>query len=491
MNFSIYLIGFLAFLACLISLVIFAFKRKKKRNIFISLGISFLFMIISTTISNGTNTNNQNEIDSSSDDSILITSTNNQNVLQNVPTQVILPFEQKLKIHFLDVGQADSILIELPNKKNILIDAGNNADSEYISSYINTLGIKQFDLVIGTHPHEDHIGSLDTIINNYTVKQIIMPKVPANTKTFEDVLTSIAAKNLKITAPIPEQTYIYDNAKLTILAPNSTEYADVNNYSVVTKLEYGENSFLFTGDAENISENEILLKKFDIKADLLKVGHHGSNSSTTSEFLKAVNPTHAVISCGKDNKYGHPNTETIDILNSNNIGVYRTDEVGAIIATSDGKNITIDKNKSTIQINAPPIIKTNNTASEKIDLPAGTKFIGNKNSHKLHSLNCAFAKKIDLKNKVYFKDITTAQNQGYQPCGHCKPFVIISQNNKQTTPEKNTNSTPMYVGSKNSDKFHKLNCSSAKRIKKSNLVYFYSRQEAINAGYIPCKRCHP
>lgn len=539
MDLFIFSLGFLGFIACLITLIIFAFKRKKKKTVLLSLGLSFTFMVVGLSMPHPENTATDKNItasklennetvafvktettisDSEKNSKLIVSSDTNittKSLAKSIPNlnvkdektseTPILPFSQTLKVHFLDVGQADSILIEMPNNKNILIDAGNNGDSTYISSYIRILGIKQFDLVIGTHPHEDHIGSLDTVINNYDVKQIIMPKVSATTKTFEDVLTSIASKNLKITTPVPGQTYIYDDAKLTILAPNSSEYADVNNYSVVAKLEYGENSFLFTGDAEDISENEILLNKFDIKSDVLKVGHHGSNSSTTSEFLKAVNPKYAVISCGKDNQYGHPGIETIDLLNSNNINIYRTDEAGAIVAISDGKNLTINKNKSTIKINAPPIIKTTETktTTKKIEVPSDAKYIGNKNSHKLHTLDCSYASKINTENREYFSDVETAHEQGYEPCGHCTPFVLhpwrntIVTDTDSTSSEKyvekkdTSNTSPMYVGSKNSDKFHKLSCSSAKRIKNANLRYFYSRQEAINAGYVPCKRCNP
>lgn len=275
-----------------------------------------------------------------------------------------------LEVHFIDVGQADSILIKTPTGESMLIDAGNNADSDLVYSYLKAQNIEKLNVVIGTHPHEDHIGSLDTVINNFDVEKVYMPKVSHTTKTFEDVLLAIKNKGLKITTPIPGDTFNLGQAKCTILAPNSSTYEELNNYSVVLKLEYGNTSFLFTGDAEDISEKEILNKGYDVKADLLKVGHHGSSTSTTESFLKAVSPKYAVISVGKDNKYGHPDNVVLERLVNANIQVYRTDEVGTIIATSDGKNITLDKNASTIQINAPPVANTqsNNESPEETSI---------------------------------------------------------------------------------------------------------------------------
>lgn len=264
-----------------------------------------------------------------------------------------------LKVHFIDVGQADSILIQAPTGENMLIDAGNNTDSDLIVNYLKTQGVNKLDYVIGTHPHEDHIGGLDVAINTFEIGKVIMPKASTTTKTFEDVLNAIKSKNLKITTPVSGDTFDLGQAKCTILAPNSNTYEELNNYSVVLKLEYGNTAFLFTGDAEDISENEMINKGYNLSADVLKVGHHGSNTSTTESFLKAVSPKYAVISVGKDNKYGHPDNEVLERLANANIQVYRTDEVGTILVTSDGENITIDKNASIVQINVP----TTNTKS--------------------------------------------------------------------------------------------------------------------------------
>ncbi len=203
----------------------------------------------------------------------------------------------------------------------MLIDAGDNQYEQTVVNYLKQNKVSKLDYVIGTHPHADHIGGLDAIINAFDIEKVIMPKVTHTSKTFEDVIVAIKNKGLKITTPHTGDTYTLGDAKFTIVAPNSSSYDNLNNYSVVLNLKHGSNSFLFTGDAENISENEILNKNYDIKADVLKVGHHGSNSSTSTEFLKAVNPKYAVIQVGENNKYGHPHAEVIDRLQQHNIEI--------------------------------------------------------------------------------------------------------------------------------------------------------------------------
>jgi beta-lactamase superfamily II metal-dependent hydrolase len=244
-----------------------------------------------------------------------------------------------IKIHYIDVGQGDCELIQIEDK-NILIDAG-TSDKKALD-YLKSIEIKKIDYAIATHPHEDHIGSMDDVIKAFDIVNFYAPKATTNTKTFENMVKSLKAKDLKMSVPKIGEEITVGNAILTFLAPNGDRYEDLNNNSIVVKLKYGNNSFIFMGDAEDISEGEILKKQLDIKADILKIGHHGSRSSTTQEFLDKVNPKYAVISCEKGNDYGHPHKETLTKLNDKNINVFRTDLNGTIIAESDGKEISFN-----------------------------------------------------------------------------------------------------------------------------------------------------
>lgn len=244
----------------------------------------------------------------------------------------------ELKVHYINVGQADSILVQQGNS-NMLIDAGNNVDAKTIVDYLKSQGVRKLDYVIGTHPHADHIGSMDVVIKTFDVGKVYMPKETSNTKTYKDVITSIKAKNLKITAPKPGESFKLGEAECTILAPNSDKYKDINDTSIVLKVAFGQNKFLFEGDAESTSEKEMLAKGFDAKADVIKLGHHGSHSSSSNEFLDKVQPSYAVISCGGGNDYGHPHKKTMDKLKQRKVKVFRTDESGTVVITSDGKNI--------------------------------------------------------------------------------------------------------------------------------------------------------
>ncbi len=243
-----------------------------------------------------------------------------------------------LEVSFLDVGQADSILIQ--NKEEfMLIDAGNNNDGDLLVDYFHSLGIEEFQYVVGTHPHEDHIGGLDTIINEFQIDKIYLPDVITTTTTFTDLLGAIENKNMTYTVPTIGETFSLGEANIEVIY-TGTDTTDLNNTSIVLKLTFGNTSFLFTGDATSTTEKQILNK--DINADVLKVGHHGSKYSTTDEFLNKVNPKYAIISVGKNNSYGHPNQSTLDKFKQKNIQIFRTDELGTILVTSDGETITID-----------------------------------------------------------------------------------------------------------------------------------------------------
>jgi len=248
-----------------------------------------------------------------------------------------------LKVHFIDVGQGDSIFIQSPTGETMLIDAGVPQMGNRVVNYLKNLGIKKIDILVGTHPHEDHIGGMDYVIDNFDIGKFYMPKVTTNTKTFEYVLNAAKNKGLKIdVAKAGVSLDLGSEASAKMIAPNGTKYDDLNEYSAVIKLTYGDTSFLFTGDAGAESEKEMINQGYDLKSDVLKIGHHGSYTSTTTAFLNAVDPEYAVISSGKGNDYGHPHSVTLKKLKVRNIPVYRTDECGTIVATSDGHKISFN-----------------------------------------------------------------------------------------------------------------------------------------------------
>ena len=258
-----------------------------------------------------------------------------------------------LEIHFIDVGQADSIFIK-KGQEAMLIDAGNNKDGKTVVEYIKNQNVSKLNYVIGTHPHADHIGGLDDVIDNLDIDKLIMPNAIANTKTFEDVLDSIDKKGLKITKPKVGDRYTLNGAEFIVLAPNGESYESLNDYSVVVKLIDGETSFLFTGDAEALSEKEMLKSNRNLlKSDVLKVGHHGSVTSTSQEFLDAVDPYIAVISSETGNSYGHPHKEIIERLTEKNIDICRTDLQGTIIIKSNGKSLEFNDKEIVLNNNSP------------------------------------------------------------------------------------------------------------------------------------------
>ncbi|BAF58748.1 predicted hydrolase [Pelotomaculum thermopropionicum SI] len=251
-----------------------------------------------------------------------------------------------LRVHFLDVGQGDSILVQFPNGRNMLVDAGKNDSASTVISYLKKNRVKKIDYLVGTHPHEDHIGSLDAVIKSFEIGEIFMPKAVTGTESFRDVLAAVKNKGLQIKTAKAGVSILEDgNLFAKIIAPCGPEYEGLNNYSAVIKVEYGDVAFLLAGDAEELSEKEILAGGADVKAQVLKVGHHGSHSSTSTEFLKAVAPKYAVISAGAGNDYHHPHQVTLDKLSKAGVTVLRTDEKGTIVFGTDGKDLAFATTK--------------------------------------------------------------------------------------------------------------------------------------------------
>lgn len=280
----------------------------------------------------------------------LITDNNNneekkeETIVENKDDETINNTEiAQIKIHYIDVGQGDSIFIELPNNSTMLIDAGESSKGQIVTNYIKSLGYSKIDYLVGTHPHTDHIGGLAYVINNFSIGSIYMPKAISTSKTYENLLNTISQKNLKVTTAKANVNILNNNnLKIEIIAPNSDSYSELNNYSAVVKIIYENRKFLFMGDAETKSENEIIS---DVSADVIKIGHHGSDTSSGQSFVNKVKAKYVIIMVGNNNRYDHPYQTIIDRWTSTGATIYRTDLNGNIIVTSDGNLLDISSSK--------------------------------------------------------------------------------------------------------------------------------------------------
>ena len=247
--------------------------------------------------------------------------------------------ENEIRVHFIDLGQADGILLQSAQNA-VLIDGGEYATRDTLVNYLRNAGITTLDYVVATHPHSDHIGGLAAVIQQFDVKNVLMPDATNNTATFEKLLTAIENKGISITVPSVGDKVAAGIIKFIVLAP-ANDFKDLNNASLVLRMVHDKTAFLFTGDAETLSEKEMLNSGLSLRANVLKAGHHGSRTSTSSEFLDAVRPGTVVVSCGTGNSYGHPHKEFLEIVSQpeRNITLLRTDKLGTIIITTDGQEI--------------------------------------------------------------------------------------------------------------------------------------------------------
>lgn len=356
----------------------------------------------------------------------------------------------ELTVHYMDVGQGDAILISCKGEY-MLIDAGDNNQGTAVQNYLTKQGVKTLKYVVGTHPDADHIGGMDVVLYKFDCQTVMMPDVVNDTATYRDVLDTMKTKGYRNTVPVAGRSYTLGDAGFTIAGPTKS-YEDTNNNSIVIRLTHGDNSFLFTGDMEEEAESDILSGKGSVKADVLKVGHHGSRSSSSEAFLEAVAPSYAVISCGEDNSYGHPHAQTLNTLRRMGVQVFRTDEQGTVTASSDGSQITWNcapsdtwkagestqsqgtvkqDSQSTQNQNAADQSVRNqdtrqieNTApadtAPAADAPSTDGYIGNRRNQKLHRSTCHTLPA--QKNQVPFQTKEEAVAAGYDdPCGNCKP----------------------------------------------------------------------
>lgn len=338
------------------------------------------------------------------------------------------------EIHYIDVGQGDSALV-LCDDEAMLIDGGKSKASDVIYTYLKKQNVERLDYIVCSHADEDHIGGLSAPLSTIDVGGILAPKTGADTNSYRNIVRKAEERGIEIDNPKPGDEMKLGSSTVEFFGPITESESDRNNGSIVMKIVYGDTSFLFTGDAEREEEQEILNAGYDLSADVLKVGHHGSKNSTTYPFLREIMPKYAVISVGKGNSYGHPTEDTLSRLRDADVTVYRTDIQGDIIAKSDGKNVTITTSKNeNAQTNPTEQAKREqHSAEEKSNTPkpsagstaVGTAeetdgaYIGNKNTKKFHLPNCG---SLPIKeNRVYFDTREAAEESGYNPCGRCKP----------------------------------------------------------------------
>lgn len=251
-----------------------------------------------------------------------------------------LPAAEEIRVCFLDVGQGDSILIQT-TEHTVLIDTGEYGARRALFTYLREAGVETLDYVVATHPHSDHIGAMSALIDTFDVQHVLMPDATNNTASYENLLKTIEEKDIPVTVPSAGDVITAGLIELEVLAPCGDNYSDLNDYSLVLRMKYHDTAFLFTGDAEWTSEAEMLASGRNLRANILKAGHHGSNSSTSDAFLDAVRPSAVVISCGKDNSYGHPHAQTLESLAERDIAVYRTDEMSSILMSTNGNEIKL------------------------------------------------------------------------------------------------------------------------------------------------------
>lgn len=310
-------------------------------------------------------------------------------------------------VHFIDVGQADSALV-ICDGHYMLIDGGNAEDSDLVYAYLERHGASHLDYMVASHTHEDHIGGLSGALNYAAVDTAFCPVTEYNSKVFRDMVKYLGEQGKSLTVPEPGETFSLGSAQVEILGPVRA-YDDTNDTSIVLRIDYGQTSFLFTGDMETGAEGDLLDSGADVHATVLKAGHHGSDTSTSYRFLREVNPQYVVVSVGEGNSYGHPSDKVLSRFRDAGAEVYRTDMQGHIIAESDGNTVAFRTEKEADTA-------TNPTGNSTLQT-----YIGNAGTKKFHLPDCASAQNIHQDKQVVFFSRVQAIAAGYEPCGRCKP----------------------------------------------------------------------
>jgi len=360
------------------------------------------------------------------------TSAETEDAILPVDIEEVLPEDSTFEVHFIDVGQADAALV-LCDSKAMLIDGGNVADSSLIYSYLSQRNISHLDYIVATHGHEDHVGGLAGALNYATVDTAYCSVTSYDSEAFSSFVKYLANQGKSITIPSAGDTFKLGSADVQIIGPiyGSTE---PNNMSIVLRITYGTTSFLFTGDAEREEEQSILDAGYILSSTVLKVGHHGSENSTTYPFLREIMPQYAVISVGDGNSYGHPTDAALSRLRDADVQVYRTDLQGTIVCTSDGNSVSFSVQRNadadTLAPPAPAVltpapettVPEESTPAVEETAPVGMDYVINTNTGKFHYPGCSSVKQMKESNKSFYTGSRDdLVSQGYSPCGNCHP----------------------------------------------------------------------
>ncbi len=386
--------------------------------------------------------NNEAQDDSDAQENA-VAGLNTDSQIENYGRADTTPLEDgdTLEVHYIDVGQGDSILIR-QGDQSMLVDAGNNNKGTTVWSYLLHQNVDHLTYAIGTHPDADHIGGMDVVLYKIDCDTVMLPACASDTKTYDELIQTIGQREQTVITPKQGQKYTLGKASFQILTDTDKDYGDnTNDYSLAFRLTFGDTSFLFTGDAEKAAEQDMIASGLTIQSDVFKAAHHGADTANTEDFLTAVHPTYCVISCGEGNSYGHPRAGVLNQLRAMGVKVFRTDEQGTIVATSDGSTITWNASPSESWQAGEP------TGSAKGSRPEGTGSV----------------------------DTDNVDNNG------------VATDTSDGSAEQGD-----YILNANTNKFHRPTCASVKRMSETNkVVSTQSREALIEQGYEPCKNCNP